>query len=135
MINSTKRIKSQITISASYNDSITITVTDKAASTSFLQMVMTREQWINATMNRLAQTDVESTMIHDLERVGKKMELDTLVVRIAKYGDSRSAIANAQKECPEGWLPDLTFQSQTSFFSEGEEPEKHFARTIIRRWV
>jgi hypothetical protein len=135
MITTTKKIKAQITISASYNDSITITITDKAASTSFLQMVMTREQFINATMNRLAQTDVESTMIHDLERVGKKQEMDTLVVEIAKYGDTRLAIANAQKECPEGWLPDLTFQSQNSFFSEGEPESKHFARTTIRRWV
>ena len=135
MITTTKRIKSQITITASYNDSITITITDKAASTSFLQMVMTREQWINATMNRLAQTEVESTMIHDLERVGKKMEMDTLVVKIPKYGDTSSAIANAQKECPEGWLPDLTFQSQNSFFTEGGHGERHFARTTIRRWV
>jgi hypothetical protein len=57
---------------------------------------MTREQFINATMNRLAQTDVESTMIHDLERVGKKLEMDTLVVEIVNTVCSRNSYIKSE---------------------------------------
>ena len=132
---SRKKINAQITITASYNDSISITISDKDSSTAFLQIVLTREQFINAAMNRLAQTEVGSAFIENIERVGKHLELDTLVVEIPKYGDSVSACKIAQEQCPYGWVPDLYFQSQNSFFSEGDDKEKYFARTTIRRWV
>lgn len=128
-----KKINAQITITAAYTDSIAITITDKDSSTAFLQMVMTREQFINATMNRLAQTEVGSAFIENIERVGKHLELDTLVVEIPKHGDTASAGKIAQEQCPEGWVPDLYFQSQNSFFTGDDR--KNYARTTIRRWV
>jgi hypothetical protein len=130
---SRKKINAQITITASYNDSISITISDKDSSTAFLQMVLTREQFINATMNRLAQTEVGSAFIENIERVGKHLELDTLVIEIPKYGDRELASKIARGKCPYGWVPDIYFQNQDSFFT-GED-RKHYARTMIRRWV
>lgn len=83
-----KKINAQIIISASYNDSITVTVIDKDSSTAFLHMVLTREQFINATMNRLAYTEVGSAYFENVDRVGKTLELDTLVFEIPKHGDT-----------------------------------------------
>jgi hypothetical protein len=127
-----KKINAQIIISASYNDSITVTVIDKDSSTAFLHMVLTREQFINATMNRLAYTEVGSAYFENVDRVGKTLELDTLVFEIPKHGDTESARKIAQEQCPEGWVPDLYFQSQNSFYIEDN---KYYARTTIRRWI
>lgn len=127
-----KKINAQITISAAYTDSIAITVHDKDSGTNFLQMVMTREQFINATMNRLGYTEVGSAFLENIDRVGKTLELDKLVVEVPKYGDRKAAAKIAYEKCPEGWVPDLYFQSQESFFNEGG---KSYARTTIRRWV
>ena len=128
-----KKINAKITITAAYTDSIVITVYDNDSATNFLQMVMTREQFVNATMNRLAHTEVGAAFLENVERVGKTLELDQLVVVIPKYGDREAAAAKiAYEKCPEGWLPDLYFQSQESFFSKDG---KDYARCNIRRWV
>lgn len=127
-----KKINAQITISAAYTDSITITVYDKDSATNFLHMVMTREQFINATMNNLAHTDVGSASLENIDRVGKTLELDKLVVEIPKHEDHVAAARLVSEQCPEGWVPDLYFQSQGSFFSD---EGKYYARTTIRRWV
>jgi hypothetical protein len=127
-----KKINAQITITAAYTDSIVITVYDKDSATNFLQMVMTREQFVNATMNRLAHTEVGSAYFENVERVGKTLEMDTSIVEIPVYGDKESAAKITQEKCPEGWVPDLYFQSQESFFSKDG---KNYARCNIKRWV
>lgn len=132
MITKTTKINAQITITASYDDSIEITVHDKISSTNFLKMFMTREQWINATMNRLAHTEVDRAALNDVWNVGKKMEMDQITFEIPKHGDVKTACRIATEICPEGWRPELTFNSQNSFYIEDG---KYFARTTIRRWV
>jgi len=125
------KINAQITISASYNDSIVMTITDKDANTTFLRMVFTREQFINATMNRLCQTEVGSAYVENLDRVGKQQRHYPLVFEIPESMNKESACKIAQEKCPEGWIPDLYFQSQNSFF---DKFGKHYAQTIIRKW-
>lgn len=129
------KIKAQITITATYNDAINIKIYDKNAGLTFIDMIMTREQFINATMNRLEMTDIEYTKVRDLDHVGKQLTIETLIVEIPKYGDKESAMKIAQKECPEGFTPDLYFGSQESFFSRGVVKDaKHYARTQMRKW-
>jgi hypothetical protein len=129
------KIEAQIDIRASYDDAIVIEVRDKASSTIFLSMVMTREQFINASMNKLGCTDVKEAKVRHLERVGKELKLDTLTFEISDWGykdNLPETIKLAYKNCPDGWIPDVSFSSQGSFYT-GDDG-KRYARTTIRRW-
>jgi hypothetical protein len=72
----------------------------------------------------------------NIERVGTIMENKDFTFFIGgdDYGNAQKAraIEEAQRICPAGWTPDLSFSSQNSFF---KRDGKQFARTIIRRWV
>lgn len=127
-----KKIKAQITIRASYDDSINIAVEDKASGIQFLDLTMTREQWINATMNQLGCTEVAVAEVRGLGDVGKTMEMKSFEFEILKPGDDKLAMAFVHMHCPEGWVPDMSFSSQDSFF---DKEGKHYARITIRRWV
>jgi len=129
------KIEAQIDIRASYDDAILIEVRDKASGNIFLSMTMTREQFINATMNRLGCTEVKEAKVRHLERVGKEMEMGTLTFEIPDFGykgNLTETIKLAHKHCPDGWIPDVSFSSQGSFFT-GDDGKK-YARTTIRRW-
>lgn len=131
-----KEITAQITITATYDDLIRIDIHDKTSSANFLHLEMTREQFINATMNRLGNTDIKHATIRDFNIVGKKMEMKTLEFEIPEksyYKNDRIVSQLAKENCPDGWIPDLYFSSQNSFFQDNEG--KWYARTIIRRWV
>lgn len=113
---------------------VKIEVRDADSGTLFCEIAMTDSQFIEAAMGGLAQQECECE-VFNLERVGKKMEMDTLTFEMPKVEyDERDFAANtaAVAACPAGWVPDLYFGSQTSFFRDGE---KQMARTTIRRWV
>jgi hypothetical protein len=129
------KIDAQIDIRASYDDAIQIEVRDKASNAIFLSMVLTREQFINAAMNKLGCTEVKETRVRYLERIGKEMKMDTLTFEIPDWGyqdNLPETIKLAYKNCPDGWIPDVSFSSQNSFYT-GDDG-KHYARTIIRKW-
>ena len=131
-----KEIDAQITVLASYDDLIKIEVFDKDSSSIFLKLEMTREQFINATMNRLGNTDVKYASIRNIEILGKTMEMKSFEFELpesSSYKDEKVALKLVKEKCPDGWIPDLYFTSQNSFF-EGKNG-KRWARTIIRRWV
>jgi hypothetical protein len=135
---SERKFKAQISILASYDDLIKITISDKDASLDIIELNLTREQFINATMNRLSNTDVISSVAYGIENLGKTLEMDTLAFEIPP-GLLRSKSVDktlqnlALKSTPEGWYPDMIFNSKNSFFSTKDG--KHYARTTIRRWV
>jgi len=133
------KINAQITILASYDDSISMKVYDKTSGTTFLDMTLTREQFINATMNRLGNTDVESAHVCNLDKIGKTMEMQTLEFEMpqgSEYHDKETAMEIAKEKCPDGWTPDLGFSSQNSFFTKVKmKSNSRYARTTIRRWV
>lgn len=130
------KIEAQIDIIASYDDAIVINIRDKASNTVFIEMVMTREQFINATMNRLGCTAVKEAEVNHLDRVGKKMEMGTLTFEVPDRGYQEDnlpeVIKLAYKHCPDGWKPDTSFSSKGSFY-RGDDG-KRYARTTIRRW-
>lgn len=129
-------IKAQITITALYEDCIRISVFDTASGLEFIHMELTREQFVNAAMNRLGNCDVDKAVVRSLDLVGKKRESDTMEFKlrdVKPYGDNRPhAIEEALRLCPEGWEPDLSFSSRGSIFKKDGED---WARTTIRRWV
>jgi hypothetical protein len=126
------KIDAQITVIATYEDSIRISVYDKASGKSFLEMDLTREQFVNAVLNRLGNTDVKSAEVFHLDLVGKTMEIERLEFEITVWHDKQSAIKIAQEICPEGFTPDLSFDTNTSFYDKNG---KYYARTTARRWV
>ena len=125
----------KLTVTATYDDKIMVKITDTTSGISFLEMELTREQVINAAMNRLAYTEIKKTIVHDIEKVGKKQEWKNFEFPMPKGKnsyDKETAIERVKKQCPEGWVPDITFSNQGSFFQKDGTP---YARTIIRRWV
>lgn len=128
----TKEINGKIQILSSYNDLIRIAVRDQDSGTVFLEMELTREQFINAAMNRLADCDVKKTEVRDLDRVGKKMVTKSLSFEVREFNDEEEARREVKVVCPDGWIPDMGFNTQTSFYSKDG---KRFAKTLIRQWV
>jgi hypothetical protein len=127
-----QKLDARISIIPSYDDAITITIHDETAGIGFLEIVLSREQFINATMNHLGRTEVKSAVARGLEIVGKTMEQQPFTFEIPSWHDKDAAVKLAQKLCPAGWTPDLHFGSQDSFF---HKDGKVFARTTVRRWV
>jgi hypothetical protein len=127
-----QKIDAKITITAQYNDNIYIKIRDKKSNVVFVEMELTREQFVNAAMNRLAECDVKYATVRSLNAVGKEMVQQPFTFEIPDANDEACAIVIAKASCPEGWVPDLYFRSQTSFFNKDG---KHYARTMIRRWI
>ena len=67
-----KEFNASITIQSSYEDDIKIVVRDSDASRAFIEIHLTREQFINATMNRLGETDCKSAVAYNIDKLGKK---------------------------------------------------------------
>lgn len=127
-----QEIEASITITAQYDDRIFLSIKDKKSGIRFVDLELTREQFINAAMNRLAECNVKTAHIHNIANVGKKLERKPLVVEIPAYHDDKAALAISTRMCPPGWDVEPYFTSQDSFFSKGD---KFYARTSIVRWV
>jgi hypothetical protein len=99
-------------------------------SLRFCAIHLNKEQVCQA-LSRLAFThcDIE---VQKLENVGKQMIHEYLVFEVSKYHDVEEACKIARELCTGGWVPDLSFNSQDSFFSKDG---KNYARTIRRKWV
>jgi len=100
-----KEIDAQITVLASYDDLIKIEVFDKDSSSIFLKLEMTREQFINATMNRLGNTDVKYASIRNIEILGKTMEMKSFEFELpegSSYKDEKIALKLVKEKCPDG---------------------------------
>lgn len=125
-------IKGQITLLFNH-DGLRIEVTDKEASVRFLDIELNQKQTCQA-LSRLGNTPCE-IRVQGLDRIGKKHECKIFEFELGNVEwlkEKESAIKKVKKLCPEGWVPDLYFSSQSSFFTKDG---KKCARTFIRRWV
>lgn len=142
-----KQINARISINAGktssgsmsmYDDDIEINIYDNDSGVNFVEIHMTREQFINAVMNRLGHTETKCTIVTDLDRVGKVREEKVFEFEMPDKDEFKSnaikiAIKIAKETCPDGWVPELSFSSQDSFFYG--KGGKRYARTTIMRWV
>jgi len=121
----------RITMLASENGMI-IELRDNDASVVFAKVEMNTKQLAQA-LSRLGYTTCKIE-VQGLDKLGKKMEIDKLVFEIPDdwYNEKELAMTLVKEKCPEGWTPDLYFNSQNSFFIKDGV---RFARTTIRRWV
>jgi len=109
---------------------------DMSASIMFLEITLTAEQ-LSSALSRLAYTECEIE-INGFDKIGKSMELSTLEFELPESIDRYKKDAAdkikdlAIQNCPVDWKPDLSFNSQNSFFSKDG---KQYARTFMRRWI
>lgn len=141
-----KQIDARISINAGrtstrsnsmFDDDVEIDVYDTTSGVNFLEIHMSREQFINAVMNRLGHTELKQAIVTDLHKVGKTREGKVFEFEIPeenRYGKEKEFAVKMVKElCPDGWIPEVGFSSQDSFFY-GKDG-KRYARTKIMRWV
>ena len=115
-------------------DTIRVTIEDKDAAVQFAEATLTLEQYaLLITGLACVPCEVEAG---GLEHVGKKMEHrvhEFPLLTEPSYRDNEAAVKRrAVETCPEGWVPDLYFGVQGSYFVKDGKP---WARCTIRRWV
>ena len=112
---------------------VKIELYDLTAGRTFAVISLTPEQFTQA-LSRLMYTECEIAL-HNLDIVGKTMKMDRLTFELPTGTDYKNrtdiAVKLAIEKCPEGWEPDLYFNSQESFFTKDD---KNYARTVIRKW-
>ena len=116
-------------------ESTEIEIRDADACTLILTISMTPDQ-LSSALSRLGNTECNLEVnTNCFDRIGKKHEHGTHEFKLGyhKRGIKDDDIKKeAIKTCPKGWIPDLYFGGQNSFFSKGDE---HWARCTIRRYV
>lgn len=128
------KIKGQISMFFDENG-LRMELRDKNAITTFAEIVLNKEETCSA-LARHGYTPCEIE-VRNLERIGRKHEHKTFefeipTLKIPYNLRENTIIALAKKHCPNGWIPDLYFSSQDSFFNKDG---KSWARTTIRRWI
>ena len=125
-----KNINASITLLFSH-DGATLELHDDDASITFVRLKMNQKQTCQM-LSRLGNTHTVECLIAGTDNLGKKIEVDTLELEMpdkVPFGKEKEiAIELAKANCPDGWTPDLYFNSQKSF-SKGR------AYCTIRRWV
>jgi hypothetical protein len=119
------------------DDGLDIEIRDEGSSVIIVKATLNVKQACQA-LSRLGNTPAK-VEVGELSRVGLYMIHDILKFEVDRsvyysHHDDNNKGLNllADKACPEGWRPDYYFNSQNSFFTEGQ---KSFARCIIRKWV
>jgi len=133
------KLKGKLTIAKQHShdgNTIEISIEDEEAAIEFVEASLTLEQFAQA-ITGLGRVECDAE-VRGLDKVGKRMELDTLEFPLRMkdddYGTGRKkfATARAKEECPDGWTPDCYFNSQGSYFQRDGET---WARCNVRRWV
>ena len=113
---------------------VRIEIDDADAAVRFLELEVPTVAFV-AALGRLAMVRCVASARH-LGIVGKRLEHKQLVFEMPEhvgYNERKGKAAElATKHCPKGWVPDLYFGSQDSFF---QKDGKDCAQTTIRRWV
>jgi hypothetical protein len=128
------KVKGSITLLVN-QEGTTITIRDKESSLNLCEVTLTPQQ-LSAALSRLAHTPCELEIFEkSFEHVGKKLETDRLEFEIpVGFIRANKELVNklALEATPEGWVPDLYFNSQNSFFTRDG---KNYAMCVVRRWV
>ena len=134
----TMKTKSRISV-AKYKDSVNIMIEDENSSLAFHEIEMSSKDFFKAFINSGVAMGESTTK--GLNKIGKQMEHKTFEFEMPleypffeRKETAREIVVERMGELDvEGWIPDMEFSNQDSFFRcpDGKE----MARTIIRRWV
>lgn len=129
------KIDGDITIYAN-EGYVDLHIRDRNASTGFVEVRISSDGFV-AALGRLGHVECDVT-VRNLDHVGKTMENEHFTFplpqsdKLGRSNEKELAIEEIKTACPEGWTPDLSFNSQNSFYSDNGV--RH-ARTVIRRWI
>lgn len=121
-------------------DKTTIQIKDEKSRVKFCEINMTPQQ-LSSALSRLAETECQIS-VGDLDKVGKKQEIDKLKWRIPpKFGTSKweidknelkKAIQDQLDDEREGWVICDGLESKDSFTEENGDL---YVNATIRRWI
>jgi len=122
-------------ISNAEDDYIKIEVCDENSCNTFVTLKLSLKDYAMC-ISGLSGAKCEGE-VRCLDRVGKKHEHKIFEFPLGPedevdFRDKKKAREIIQEVCPEGWIPDTSFNSQKSFFSKNNQ---RWASTTIRRWV
>ena len=116
-------------------DGMDIELSDVASSIRFADIHLNPKQTCQA-LSRLGETPCEKMEVYGLDVIGKKQEHKSFEFEVpyeyTTYSKREEVKRIAKLKCPKGWIPDMYFNSQNSFFKKNN---KYYARTVMRRWV
>lgn len=131
MANNSTTVNAKITLLFG-EDGLRVSLNDEDSGCVFLKLNAGPAETLQilSGMGRVPVT----CQVSNIEKIGKKLELSQIEFPVPAYAKDRvaTAIKEAKKHVPEGWVPDLSFGSRGSFFDRGGES---YARCAIRRWV
>lgn len=126
--------KIKVLVSMNYNNNMfNLTIKDVNASTQFLKLKMSPDDYVMAISG--CPTQVMCAVQH-LDRVGTYMHFCTFKFPMPKCSfriKRELAVKIATELCPEGWVSDNYFGSQTSFMLSDDGIE--WAQTTIRTYL
>lgn len=110
-------------------------IKDEDSGITFVKWSMTHVNFCKA-LGKLAVVECKELEVFELDKLGKKQEHKKFEFELLGYTGFGDRIQVAKelvtKVCPKGWIPDLYFNRQSSFFAKDDE---QWARCIIRRWI
>ena len=116
---------------------ICIEIEDKSSHTKFISVKMSMSDFAECVTGLSNCAGVGN--VRGLDRIGKIMEHKEIIFPIPNVEFNKKKIIALEcaknyleeNESGEGWIPDAGFNSQNSFFKQGDQ---QFARTFVRRW-
>ena len=103
---------------------------DNESVIKFCNIRLNKEQTCEA-LARMFHTPC-TMEVFELENVGKRRVSQPLEFEIHDRYDKELLEGLAKECCPEGWTPNLSFNSQGSFYRKNDI---QWARTICYKWV
>jgi hypothetical protein len=125
-------INATITLLAS-REGVVLHLEDEDSGARFFSGALSTEMF-TAALGRLACCKFEVATVSGLDKIGKVRQIDNIQFEMPDSDSYNKKIAakRAVDNCPEGWEPDLYFDSQGSFVMKDR---KNYANCTIRRWV
>lgn len=128
-----KKVKGRFTFLIS-DDKTRAMLEDDTSGNVIASFEITGKNTINL-LSRVSHVECDVNLYDTYEDAGKKLETDRFEFEMPDNDYSTrtdTAKKLVVKKCPTGWVPDLYFGSQNSFFQRGG---KYYAGCVIRRWV
>jgi len=116
-------------------EGLTIQIEDRNAGTRICEVKLGPEEAC-AALGSHASCKAQKATAYGLHLIGKYQIMDDFVFEMPEHDWRNSqevAAEKAKRICPDGWMPDLYFNSQNSFFVDDDG--KTMARTYMRMWV
>lgn len=114
------------------NNGLTINIYDVASGLPIAEIELDSTQTLEA-LSRQSHTYC-NMKTYNLDKIGKKLNIAYLYCKLPTnvFRDVEMAVQEVVNNCPEGWEPDLFFNSQDSFMNDSKG--NRWCVSIIRKY-